>query len=303
MGLEGQSKCPFAAAPNGDASGANMSAELKHRLVQQPATSSARPSQDNRPFIERNVSIVYDKADPLALVKILLPLKGWIGAGMLLAGLLCTFLPPSVTLALAGCLLLPPLIQTALQSYGFLPIPGAADIRKGSMTDTMEGEFCVFILGARSNMAMKLDLGFKTVGDRFDAIMKELERLPADCGYLGGDHYITTNVQRGSNITAITYWRSYEHLMRYTHDRNLAHVAAMKAVVDTVYKSPQIGIWHETYVIKPGQHESIYMNCPPIGLGAAAGLAPATGPLKMASGRMRKHEVPAPYIKASTLNM
>lgn len=293
---EGASKCPFAASLKEASSRAQDSAQFDQRLVQHPEPDSAPTLQSmkGRPFIERNVSNMFDGADPLVFFKVLMPPGASLGVGMLLAGLLCTFLPTSITLALAACLILPPLIRTALRTSGVLPTPGAKDIVKGAMTDAVEGEFCVFILGARSNTASKLDLGFKTVGDNFTKIIQELERLPAECGYLGGDSYVTTNLQRGSHFTSITYWRSYEHMIRYTHDRKLAHTSAMKAVIDTVYKSPNTGIWHETYIVKPGQHESIYLNCPPVGLGAAAGLMPATGPHKTSRGRIRENQAPAP---------
>ena len=53
-----------------------------------------------------------------------------------------------------------------------------------------------------------------------------------------------------------------------------------------VNESPNLGIWHETYILKPGQYEAIYTNCPAFGLGAAGGLVPANGTLSTSRGRV-----------------
>jgi hypothetical protein len=45
-----------------------------------------------------------------------------------------------------------------------------------------------------------------------------------------------------------------------------------------------VGIWHETYVIKPGHYEAIYSGMPPYGLGKVGKLVAATG--KRARSRM-----------------
>lgn len=74
---------------------------------------------------------------------------------------------------------------------------------------------------------------------------------------------------------------------RYTHDRSRKHAPAMAKLMSQFPNKPDLGFWHETYTVKPGQHESIYVNCPPIGLGAAAGRVPAEGHLKSSRGRMK----------------
>jgi hypothetical protein len=35
-----------------------------------------------------------------------------------------------------------------------------------------------------------------------------------------------------------------------------------------------VGIWHETYIVKPGHYEAVYSGMPPYGLGKAANLLP-----------------------------
>ena len=46
-----------------------------------------------------------------------------------------------------------------------------------------------------------------------------------------------------------------------------------------------VGIWHETYLIEPGQYENVYNNMPAYGLAAAGTIHDATGPRARADGR------------------
>lgn len=50
--------------------------------------------------------------------------------------------------------------------------------------------------------------------------------------------------------------------------------------------SGDVGVWHETYRVAAGAHESIYVDMPPFGLGWAGKLVPAVGPLHLARGRV-----------------
>jgi len=47
-----------------------------------------------------------------------------------------------------------------------------------------------------------------------------------------------------------------------------------------------VGIWHETYLVKAGQYESIYSSMPPMELGIAGALQPASGHREAARGRL-----------------
>jgi hypothetical protein len=38
-----------------------------------------------------------------------------------------------------------------------------------------------------------------------------------------------------------------------------------------------VGIWHETYLVKAGQYEAVYSGMPAYGLGRVGELVPATG--------------------------
>ena len=65
-----------------------------------------------------------------------------------------------------------------------------------------------------------------------------------------------------------------------------AHLPAWQAFNKAVGSNGDVGIWHETYVIKPGGYESVYNNMPPFGLGAAGRLVEAKGHRKAARQRL-----------------
>ena len=47
-----------------------------------------------------------------------------------------------------------------------------------------------------------------------------------------------------------------------------------------------VGIWHETYLIRAGEYESIYSGMPLMGLAKAAQLADISGDAEAARGRL-----------------
>jgi hypothetical protein len=49
-----------------------------------------------------------------------------------------------------------------------------------------------------------------------------------------------------------------------------------------------VGIWHETYLVKDGAYECLYNNMPIWGLAAAGGMVPAEGRRMSAKGRLRQ---------------
>ena len=51
-------------------------------------------------------------------------------------------------------------------------------------------------------------------------------------------------------------------------------------------ESDAVGIWHETYLVREGEYETVYDNTPPIGLGKAGTIYPATERRRTAAGRL-----------------
>jgi hypothetical protein len=73
----------------------------------------------------------------------------------------------------------------------------------------------------------------------------------------------------------VQYWRSFDHLEAYARNKDATHWPAWVAFNKRIGSSGDVGIWHESYVVKPGGSESLYSNMPPFGLGAVSELIPA----------------------------
>lgn len=143
----------------------------------------------------------------------------------------------------------------------------------------IDGEFVVFLIGMRINRWWMVHKWVPTALAML-RMQAELARLPkGETGCLG-------TYTRGPSIT-VQYWRSFEHLEAYAHAESHRHKSAWAWFNHAVGKSRgDVGIWHETYLIQPGQHESVYSGMPPFGLGKAASVVPATGHMKSARRRL-----------------
>jgi hypothetical protein len=135
------------------------------------------------------------------------------------------------------------------------------------MTATLDGdEFVVFLIGARFNRPWKI-MNTLSVGLAMTRMMAELKKKP-ELGLLGAEEYV------GRTTLMVQYWRSLRHLLDYAHSKDSDHLPAWRDFNRKVAKSADVGIWHETYVIRPGSYENIYNNMPPFGLGRVGSLVP-----------------------------
>ena len=153
------------------------------------------------------------------------------------------------------------------------------EVMQGRRTARIEGDFVVFLIGARISKGHPVrslrDLG----GMRgMPHMLKYLSEHP-DKGLLGYQTYgLTMNVQ---------YWRSFEHLERFAKDADDPHLAAWRRYWKRVGTDPRSGIWHETFLVRAGEYEAVYGNMP------AHGLAKATEVVTLredssARGRLKK---------------
>lgn len=73
----------------------------------------------------------------------------------------------------------------------------------------------------------------------------------------------------------VQYWESKEKLLDYARATGRKHHPWWVRVNRYARDSKgHVGIWHETYVVPAGHHESIYGDMPPFGLGRAYGTVP-----------------------------
>ena len=153
-----------------------------------------------------------------------------------------------------------------------------ASIVADRVTAQIDDQVVVFLIGMRINRLWKVHTWWP-VAAAMPRMLRELAKDP-DSGLLGVESWF------GNPTIALQYWRSFEHLERYAKDSARLHRPAWAAFNRAVASNGDVGIWHETYRVRPGDYECIYNNMPPFGLARATRTVPARGRLESASGRM-----------------
>lgn len=148
----------------------------------------------------------------------------------------------------------------------------AAKQFNGRYTAHIEGDFIVFLIGARVNSLWKY-FRFMWVGGAFAQMFRVLMQRP-EMGCLGGRTYFDI---ASREVIAIMYWRTYDHLEHFARNADDPHLAAWRRFNREIGNSGDFGVWHETYKVQAGAYEGIYVNMPRMGLAAAAEHLPITG--------------------------
>ena len=152
----------------------------------------------------------------------------------------------------------------------------------GKVAASLDGEFVVFLIGMRINRPWKIHK-WLPVFLAMPRMLRHLKRHP-EVGLLGYQAFPGVIVQ---------YWRSFDHLEAYARDDH-HHTSAWRSFAQHIGSSNgDVGIWHETYRVAPGQYEAVYGNMPTFGLGAAGRIIPATGHHASARSRL-EHAVQTP---------
>lgn len=141
-----------------------------------------------------------------------------------------------------------------------------ADVAGRRMQGEIDGDFVVFLIGARINNWLQFGRCLLDLGGR-RGMRHMLDHLVAhpDKGLLGYEFGFPTIVQ---------YWRSFEHLEAFANDQADPHLDVWRQYWRRVGRDDRTGIWHETYLVHAGEYEAIYGNMPPYGLGKAGRLVP-----------------------------
>src|SRR6476469_1932241 len=109
------------------------------------------------------------------------------------------------------------------------------DIIKKRMCGEIEGEFVVFLIGARINKPWKV-WKWWPVATAMPRMLAELQARP-ELGLL----HARQSFGLGSAMV-IQYWRSFEHLEAYAKQRDLAHLPAWQAFNKAVASDGDVGI-------------------------------------------------------------
>jgi hypothetical protein len=144
------------------------------------------------------------------------------------------------------------------------------------VTAHIEGDFVVFLIGARINKLWKVKelIWFMPLMRR---MIKELEARP-DSGFMGYESMGLTSL--------VQYWRSLDQLMAYARARESVHFPAWVEFNKRIASGGDIGIWHETYCVRANEYECVYNNMPAYGLARVASLVDASGGRQTARGRL-----------------
>jgi hypothetical protein len=171
-----------------------------------------------------------------------------------------------------------------------------AEIQSARMTHEHEGPIGVFLIGMRLNQ-LRRPHQWLPVLLAMPKMLTELYRNRAaaaageatDLGFLGARTLVG-----GKGVTVVQYWRSVEDIYRYASAPDHEHRPAWTAFNARARKARGVvGIWHETYAVPAGAHESIYVGMPIMGLAAATASAPVPSRKRYARLRSVAAETPA----------
>lgn len=155
-----------------------------------------------------------------------------------------------------------------------------ARIVPGRFAGTIEGEFVMFLIGMRVNNLLAVGKWWPA-SQAMPKMLKELFAQP-QLGLLHAEYTVSWRM-----AMVVQYWRSHEQLQAYAHARDKAHLPAWAAFHRAARGNTAVGVFHETYVVRPGDYEAVYVNMPAFGLAKAGQLVPAIGRMESATGRMR----------------
>ncbi|GGJ73783.1 hypothetical protein GCM10011583_01500 [Streptomyces camponoticapitis] len=139
----------------------------------------------------------------------------------------------------------------------------------GRMTADANGDVVVFLIGMRVNNFRALRSWWPV----FTAMPRMLKELSRDkgSGLLGFQSLLGFP----RVLYVVQYWDSKEKLFAYASARDGQHRPAWAEFNRRLRAGKgKVGFWHETYVVPAGSYESVYINMPAFGLGAATEVVP-----------------------------
>lgn len=161
-----------------------------------------------------------------------------------------------------------------------------ADVVPGRFTARIEEPFVVFMIGMRVNHPLAFRKWVPTAR-AMGPMLRELYRNPQK-GFLGAEYFFYW-----PGVAIVQYWRSFEELEKFARDPSAPHLPAWQRFNRVVKSDSSVGIWHESYLVEPGNHETIYNNMPVFGLAKATEHVRAVGGRETARRRLGGQNDPA----------
>lgn len=141
------------------------------------------------------------------------------------------------------------------------------EIFPGRYTVENQEDIVVFTIGMRINKWWAIHKWFP-VFKAMPPMIRELY-MNKDLGCLSMEHFYSLRT-----TLLLQYWRSEEDLMAYA--RGQKHLEAWNEFNKKVGNNDAVGIYHETFLVKQGNYESVYGNMPKFGLGKVFGISKIT---------------------------
>jgi len=140
-------------------------------------------------------------------------------------------------------------------------------IHKGRFTAEYDDDVVVFLIGSQIHKPFRFRQWWP-VARAMNTMQRAIAEHP-DIGCLNVENFGALR-----NIS-VQYWRSFDHLERFARSGEWSHLEAWREFNRLIRDSGDLGIWHETYLVRAGQFETMYGNMPRFGLAAAGRHVPA----------------------------
>jgi hypothetical protein len=142
-----------------------------------------------------------------------------------------------------------------------------AKLRPGRFTADVDGDVVVFLIGMRVNRPWKVTKWWPVFA-AMPVMLRWLAQHPQE-GLLSARFAFMNG-----GPASVQYWRSAEDLNRFARLAEGPHLGPWRAYNKAIGSSGDVGVWHETYVVKSGQLETVYANMPVVGLAEATASVP-----------------------------
>lgn len=158
-------------------------------------------------------------------------------------------------------------------------------IFEGRYTTENNEDMVIFLIGMRINKWWAIHKWFP-VFNAMPGMIRELYQN-SDLGFKSMESFF------GLRTTVlIQYWRSTEDLISYAKGQQ--HLTAWKNFNKKIGNNKAVGIYHETYVVRKGEYETVYGNMPVYGLSKALNHVPITKDMNSAKKRLAKQKASSP---------
>ena len=163
-----------------------------------------------------------------------------------------------------------------------------ATTHQGRHTAAIDGDFVVFLIGMRPNSLLRVRKWFP-VFMAMPKMLRWLQKRP-EAGLMSWHNAWI----HGPAI--VQYWRSFEDLERFARAPEEPHLPAWKLFNQAVRGSGEVGVWHETFQVRAGDYECIYVNMPKVGLAAAGSHRPVGSTGQSAAKRIGATDTDQPAL-------